>query len=539
MQTITSTIAGNLDDADYSEYLNRIQTRLDFSLSIQESDNLFVTKLNDTNYLWDAFFNALPEEEKAFHDCHCCKNFIKRFGDLCYIDAEGYAISALWHVDDAPTVYKASVVAMLKLIHGSRVIAFYSSNIKCGYAQTGNWTHFNITLPREVIKAERMKAIKCENFKTVMRSLQEYDIDTIEDAVRLLNSGKLHRDENVRGAAKWFLSLKQMWLNTQNKTHVHNLVWKAVSTAPDGFCHVKSSMLGTLLASIENGADFDTIRAKFNDKMDPTKYQRPQTSPTINNIEWAEKIIKELGVEKSLKRRYARLDEIARSDMWLRPSSSAPVTTQSTSIFGHLKNKTTKRRNNESIEIPPIIISWVKFKREILPNLVKIEYLASSYLDDYCTITTAVHEEAPLILKWDRENARNPFSWYLYSLRSPISQYGLTPGYVNISHIIPTPSHFYPENITNFEEKVIFVIEGARDSKNAGIALFPEIMRSEFHSIRTTIEAYSNSEKLEDNGTPYTVSGVIFDHKERWDCTLRVTDCNSTIPQEYFIDRWE
>ena len=83
------------------------------------------------------------------------------------------------------------------------------------------------------------------------------------------------------------------------------------------------------------------------------------------------------------------------------------------------------------------------------------------------------------------------------------------------------------------------MIEGARDSKNAGIALFPEIMRSEFHSIRTTIEAYSNSEKLEDNGTPYTVSGVIFDHKERWDCTLRVTDCNSTIPQEYFIDRWE
>ena len=38
---------------------------------------------------------------------------------------------------------------------------------------------------------------------------------------------------------------------------------------------------------------------------------------------------------------------------------------------------------------------------------------------------------------------------------------------------------------------VLFVLAGARESRQDGSALFPEILKSEFHGIRSVIEAYS------------------------------------------------
>lgn len=54
------------------------------------------------------------------------------------------------------------------------------------------------------------------------------------------------------------------------------------------------------------------------------------------------------------------------------------------------------------------------------------------------------------------------------------------------------PSNWHdPKN--HYGDGVIFILEGAKDSgyKESGNAIFPETLKSEFHGIRSTIEAYS------------------------------------------------
>lgn len=82
-------------------------------------------------------------------------------------------------------------------------------------------------------------------------------------------------------------------------------------------------MIGTLLKDVATGMDFATVSARFASKMHPLKYQRPQAAPRVGNIADAEKIVAQLGIARSLERRFARIDEI--DTLWkYRPVPEVP-----------------------------------------------------------------------------------------------------------------------------------------------------------------------------------------------------------------------
>ncbi len=82
----------------------------------------------------------------------------------------------------------------------------------------------------------------------------------------------------------------------------------------------------------------------------------------------------------------------------------------------------------------------------------------------------------------------------------------------------------------------LIVISGARDLNNRSLALFPELLRSELHSVRRTIEAHSRSQKLE-----------LLEDGEQHAAGLRLGDGSTTHlvvrsaagVAYYLIDRWE
>jgi hypothetical protein len=75
---------------------------------------------------------------------------------------------------------------------------------------------------------------------------------------------------------------------------------------------------------------------------------------------------------------------------------------------------------------------------------------------------------------------------------------------------------------------------------NAGIALFPECIRSELHEVRSVIEAHSKSAKFENpDERPHAVAlsfekGTIY----RPGFRVRVTPASAPA-REYLIDRWD
>lgn len=520
--------AGNLNDVVYGHYLNTIQERFDSNVHAEVP--LFKTDAD----LWDIYLDAFPESERQYHDCHACKEFIRKFGALAVIDEDGGIRSPIWSQYDAPADTVIAATRMRRAVEKAKITGvFLSSEPRWGTPITGIWRHFAITPPREILyrsltmTAGQAMAEKLQDYITLRRALAEFKLPILEMAVSIIDSETLYRSEKVAGPAKWLRDLQQASSQFAGKRK-DNIIWRAVATAPAGFCHPRSSMIGTLLEDLASDMPYEQVARRFKDNMHPLQYQRPQAAPSIGNIEQAEKIVEQMGIANSLKRRYARIEEI--EAIW-RPKE--PENNQSGGIFDHLKNAEEKE-----INLPAKRMTWKKFESEVLPKAERIEYWAPARQVNIYAMVTAADQAAPPIIQWDNEECRNPFSCYTWHEGRFPSHWGLTDGsWHNITAVTLRPSMWHGGDYKNKANGVIFIIEGARESNtNGGLALFPEILKKEFHSIRKTIEAFSKKGRIE-GVAESSACGLGLNKGGEWNAAFKVY--SGKLVSKYILDRWD
>jgi hypothetical protein len=90
---------------------------------------------------------------------------------------------------------------------------------------------------------------------------------------------------------------------------------------------------------------------------------------------------------------------------------------------------------------------------------------------------------------------------------------------------------------------VYLVLEGARDQRQCGNGLFPAILKSEYHGIRSSIEAYSRAAKLsavDRHGRDAAPACGLALQKsnDRWAGVVRVTS-RGGVRCTYKLDRWD
>jgi hypothetical protein len=524
---------GNHDDTAYDAFLARVNARF-LGNAQQGAAPIFTT---DAEGLWQAYLDTFADaDERQYHTCHACRTFVERFGGLVTIDEHGMTAPAVWHEDDAPEAYKPAVAAMARLARRAKVTGvFLSSDRVWGQPVTGIWHHLSVTPPdamvfrRSTQTAGQAMAEKREDFKTVMTALNEFTPPMIEQAVTLLQTDSLYRSEKVLGQAEWLRDLHAARANTHG-TAKANVVWRAIALAPAGFCHPRSSMIGTLLDDIAAGMDFDEVSRRFAAKMHPLRYQRPQAAPTAGAIAAAEKLVEQMGIARSLPRRFARLDEV-RAIWTPKAEAEKPATG---GVFGHLAPK---GQDAPNMAVPPVTMTWDKFQRTVLPSAEKIEYFTNHGTDSFTSLVTAVNEDAPPILQWDREDARNPVSWYFWHGGSTASSFSLAAGkFHRVAAVALKPSMWGDGGFEHQGQGVLFVIEGAKDQRTPTACLFPEILKSELHGVRSVIEAYSLREQMQ-GAEQASAAGVMLQKGSNWDARLRVTSAGRSV--EYRLDRWD
>lgn len=526
--------AGSCNDESYHNYLARISAR--FSTNTDDGRlPLFTTDADD---LWSIYLQSFDDPvERQVHNCHCCRHFIERFGGLAVINEDGSLVSAVWNEDDAPDSYKAAVRAMATAVRRAKVTGvFLSSDKVWGTPRTGAWQHLSVVPPASCVFRKRTqtagqaRAEKKEDFLNVMRALGEFLPAHLDLALTLLRSDSLYRSEKVIGPAEWLRSLHTARENVKGSARWSNLVWRAVATAPAGFCHPRSSMIGTLLEDIAAGKDFDEVSRAFKAKMHPLSYRRPKAAPAIATIEQAEKVVKQMGLALSLERRFCRLDEVTALWRTRPPTPEAPAD----GVFGHLR----KSKSDPIImDLPAQVITWDKFQRTVLPTADRIEVQAPAS-GPYSAFVTAVHPDAPPILQWDREDARNPVSWYFWANGSSASQFGLAARcFYDVPAVTLKPSMWNGGN-EHQGKGVMFIIDKARESRVCGAALFPEILKSELHGVRSVLEAHSRESTISGMHEPH-VAGIMLcpDQKKDWGVTVRVWTGGRGL--DYCLDRWD
>lgn len=454
---------------------------------------LFTTDV-DGAALWATYLNHLPTEQQV-HNCHACRHFIGRYGGLVTVDDAGRTSPAAWRPDAVPDFYRPALTAMHALVAGARVTGvFLTSTAVLGTPQTGDWTHLAArldasapSLHRGVLSPRQRMAALRESFRTVSAALADFDARHLDEALRLLRAEQLSRSERFIAPVRWLRELKDRPKGRAGE----NLLWRAVAEAPDGYCHPRASVLGKLIEGIAAGLSLSDLQAIFAEMVDPLQYQRPQSAPAAGNVRAAEDLVAKLGLAPALERRFATLDDV-KVFLW-RPRDTAKP--ERGGVFAHLTTKGEGRA--EARELESVDVTWEKFARTVLPSATRLELKVPTRRASFIALTSAVHADAPPILRWDHEDERNPVAWYVYPSGSPASQWGLAPGtWVPVTAVTPLPTMWGSRPVPHLSEGAVLLLAGCVDAQNGGNALFPECLRADLHGVRATIESYSRSARL-------------------------------------------
>lgn len=524
-----STSTCTHETSTFDQFNVAVQNRFAAMVVGRESQILTVP----TEGLFDLYLSGFAEDERQEHNCHCCRRFIEQFGGLVVVSDVGEPLSVVWPLDDE-SQYGPSARLMAAKVGKSKVNGVFMTNAKeLGVATAGGWSHFSVPVPpvmRKSLSNERLHqavCLKLQDLGTLQHGLSDFSADTINSALGLLRSESLYRSDKVLGPCEWLSGVRAEFDRSKGERR-NALMWRAVAAAPVGFCTPRSSMIGTLLEDIASGMSFDDVKRRFAAKMNPLQYQRPQAPATAGNIAAAEKVIAEMGLEPALHRRFARLDEI--QAIWVPAEKEKPA---AEGVFGHLVAK--GKAKPATMSANGGFITWEKFQRVVLPSAESIEFNITPSMN-WCALLTAENADAPPILQWDREDARNPVSWYVYHNGSASTQWGIQPHqYAKVTAVTFQPSMWNGGN-EHQGKSAIFIVDGAVDSRDASMGLFPEILRSELHAIRSTIEAYSRAGRAGGRDQA-SACGIRIGDGQGQGNRVRVT--SSTGIAEYTIDRWD
>lgn len=531
--------AQNYDNSkhNYPGFLQSIKDN--FNTIVGSGVSLFTTNVQED--LFEVFLNNIDEDARGHYTCRECAKFVNRFGGLVTIKDKGKVVPVMWDDKNVPPYFANAVKELKKVVAKATITGvFLSSENKLGQPKTGKWHHMNVELPRDMIfkdvlkTADQKMAQRLEDFKDLSRSLDDYTVEVTNTALELLTSDALYRMDKVLGVAQWFKKVQEEIASIKVAKTKKNIIWKAVATAPVKFPQVRSSMIGTLLDDIKEGLDFASISSRFKSKM--STYMIAQAAPSDGNVQQAEKLVKQLGIENSLIREYAKFDDIPEF-IWKNKKHEAKATQkESGGIFGNIVTKQKEQaQTSAQMSIPTSVMTWKKFEETILGTAEKIEICVDNHnTNRLMALVNAYDKESPNILQWD-----NAFSWYYHGgidgeMKKRIENAGgrysnneircslIWDGYTDLDlHCItPDGNHIYWQNKRDFrggnldidangiDGKTMTPVENMRWSQNA-----PE------GSYRFYVKNFSQHGRgetpfkveLEINGKIYTKTGSLSD----------------------------
>jgi hypothetical protein len=511
---------------EYVEYLTCMANRVTTALT---NEPVFETDAAD---LWNGYLYMIPYPEKAHHTCRTCQRFVERYGGLVTIRADGSLSPVLWDPATSPDLYYEQEMHLHDRVRNANVTGvFISADSQLGVARTGRWSHLHGYVPeharwkKRTQTASQASAEKLEEFKMLDRALVDFSSDTIKRAQVLVASDELYRTEKVAGPMEFFADLKAQTASVRAKGTRANLIWRAVATAPAGFAHIRSTMVGSLLEDLQNGYSTDQAKSRFAAKMHPLRYQRPKAAPASQTIQRAEKLVAELGLERSFARRYARLEEV--------PLLWAPKQNAARARKGVFANVVAK---NETVDSSDTLagkqrMTWTSFHKKVVPLADSMEVFVPTVPAAFFAVLGPVHMDAPLLFQWS-----HGYSWYTYTGGSYPSRWNLSANtWAKVTGLCKSPAHWYDAS-PNQAEGTIFILQGARDTQlEKGLAIFPETLRSELHEVRSVIEAHSANGTVQ-GAAQASVCGLLVGQNTR-EIDVRV-DMGGVV-KYYTIDRWE
>ena len=391
-----------------------------FSKQIKENfDKMSKSELYEVDLekdeLWELYLKSFPEgtnliyKERTTHDCNCCKNFIRDVGSV--VSIENGKLVSIWDNVNLGNEYDIVSQALSDLVKSKLIVNKFTHFQSTSGAEVSrqllpdssvkNWNHFYCSIPSSFVKKEpgdylneaRTGVQVCE------RGLKELTMDSVDTVIELISQNSIYRGEEHIDKVKSFKTLKIQYQNLKSDLDRNIFVWKNYNQKG---ARLRNEVIGTLLIDLSEDKDLDIAVKSFETKVAPTNYKRPTALVTKGMIEQAMKTINELGIEDSLKRRFAIPEDLSVNNVLFVDRKVASV--MKDNLMDSLM-KEVKETSKDYSKIDEISIE--EFQSKVLPNINSMEVLfEGKHTSNLMSIIAPVESESKNILKWN-----NNFSW--------------------------------------------------------------------------------------------------------------------------------
>lgn len=388
-----------------------IQKKLDFLL--KNSVSLFTVDI-DKDEIWNLYLDSFPEgtneilRERRQYDCSCCRSFVKNYGSIVGI-IDGKMVS-IWDVK-AEGYYQVVVDALNEKITSLPIAdVFYSKLSKLGTDSNKElinnsvqtWHHFYYELPDYYVdkssnSIESLQGNIRQTKQVIQRSVEELDLHAVNTVLELIADKSLYRGEEHLPILTQFKELLNAYKLSDNKDI---FLWET-AVIMGRLAAIRNTAIGTLLIDLSSGTDLETAIRKYEKVVAPANYKRPKAIFTKQMVADAQKTVKQMGLENSLGRRYARLEDISvQNVLWVSGESKKVMQNPFDDLMEDVKVSPTSFEYADEMNIEDFI-------KDVLPTATSMEVMIENkHRNNFMSLIAPKDPTAPSLFKWE-----NGFSW--------------------------------------------------------------------------------------------------------------------------------
>ena len=405
---------------EFTEMRNKLMEN--FNEMTKDVDHLFEVAVNKDE-LWNLYLDSFPAgtneiyRERRWHDCSCCRQFIKTIGNVVVI--KNGEIITIWDFRTDDSTYQPVLDALSSFIKSHAVSNIFVSKFKKigtlqNYEELENgkvkeWSHFYLELPDKFVdRSSRSEGDIKGSFRDTRnvfkRSLDEITMDSIDTILELINSNTLYKGEEWKGVLGEFKKYKKEYDKLISDVERDNYAWEQSVKAGIAIGRIRNHSIGTLLVNVSEEMDLDTAVKKYEQIVAPANYKRPKAIYTKKMLEDAKKTITELGYLDSLQRRFANLDDITVNNILFSNRDAAKRIVGADDIFGDMeKDVAVNPRKFSKVDE----ISATDFIDKVIPTAKEVEVFVENKHDkNFVSMIAPYNKDAKTMFKWD-----NGLSW--------------------------------------------------------------------------------------------------------------------------------
>jgi len=392
----------------------------DFKLAVQKqfdsmrNQKLFVVNV-EKDTLWNTYLGSFPEginkmfRERVEYDCQSCKHFIRACGHV--VSIVDNKLVSIWDIEiDGP--YKVVANELSNVVKSKPIrdaFFYYQNTVGTDYntqmlddGETMRWGHFFLKLPADVVKPNDEIGTVLSSLRTnkemYLKAMNEISLSAAETCLDLIEQNSLYRGEEHKDTVELFIAEKKKFdLVLEEDLDIY--CW-TTSLRLGGSSRMRNSVIGTLLVDISNNVELDDAVRMFESKVAPENYKRPTALITKGMIAEAQKKVAELGIENSLQRRFAIVDDITVNNVIFADREAKKSMGALDVLESEVAVDAKKFSKVEEIGID-------NFIKDILPNVDTVELMFENrHINNLMSLIAPMQLGTKSIFRW-----HNNFSW--------------------------------------------------------------------------------------------------------------------------------